>query len=270
MIAADRAVYNACDSNMGATPYIMQHRTWPHPRIICHRGGGTLAPENTLAGIRKAADLGFGGVEFDVMLSADNMPVLIHDETLERTTDGRGSVAATTYAQLTGLDAGAWFGPAYRGERVPTFEQAAKACVELGLWANIEIKPANGFERETASVTAGLVAKLWAGASHKPLLSSFHRICLEVARSAAPEFERGYLTDRIERGWRESAEQLGCVSVHCNSGHLVEAQAHDVKRAGYGLLCYTVNDTDLARRLFSWGVDAIFTDRLDLFPPDFA
>lgn len=248
----------------------MQHRPWPHPRIIGHRGGGTLAPENTLAGIRRAAELGFGGVEFDVMLTADKIPVLIHDETLERTTNGRGRIAATPYARLASLDAGGWFGPAYRGEGVPTFEQAARICIELGLWTNVEIKPASGFERETASVAAGLVAELWTGAANRPLLSSFHRTCLEVAQSAAPEFERGYLTDRIERGWRESVQQLGCVSVHCNSEHLTEAQADDVKGAGYGLLCYTVNDTDTAQRLFSWGVDAIFTDRLDLFPPDFA
>src|SRR2546422_6860489 len=75
------------------------HRTWPHPRVVCHRGGGALAPENTLAGIRKAAATGFGGVEFDVMLSADKVPLLIHDETLERTTDGRGAVSATPYAR---------------------------------------------------------------------------------------------------------------------------------------------------------------------------
>jgi glycerophosphoryl diester phosphodiesterase len=204
------------------------------------------------------------------MLSADKVPVLIHDETLERTTDGRGSVAAMPYARLAGLDAGAWFGPAYRGERVPTFEQAGKLCIELGLWANVEIKPASGFEHETAIVAAKVIAEWWAGASRKPLLSSFHRTCLEVAQTAVPQFERGYLTDRIERGWRESVQELGCVSVHCNSEHLTEAQADDVKRAGYGLLCYTVNDTETARRLFSWGVDAIFTDRLDLFPPDFA
>ena len=248
----------------------MQHRNWPHPRIIGHRGGGTLAPENTLAGIRKAAELGLGGVEFDVMLSADKIPVLIHDETLERTTDGRGSIAATTYAELVGLDAGAWFGPAYRGERIPTLEQAAKTCIELGLWANVEIKPAGGFERETASVVTRFIAEWWAGAPHKPLLSSFRGACLEVAQASAPAFERGYLTDRIEQGWRESAQRLGCVSVHCNSKHLTEAQADDVKRSGYWLLCYTVNDTDIARRLLSWGVDAIFTDRLDLFAPGFA
>jgi glycerophosphoryl diester phosphodiesterase len=254
---------------MGATPH-MQHRTWPHPRIIGHRGGGTLAPENTLAAIRKAAELGFGGVEFDVMLSSDGVPVLIHDETLERTTNGRGSVAATPYAKLASLDAGAWFGPEHRGEPLPTLEQAGRLCIELGLWANIEIKPASGFERETAIVAAKLVAELWAGASRKPLLSSFHGTCLEMARAAVPEFERGYLTDRIEPGSREAARRLGCVSVHCNCAHLTKAQADQIKRAGFGLLCYTVNETDLARRLFSWGVDAIFTDRLDRIPPEFA
>jgi glycerophosphoryl diester phosphodiesterase len=241
-------------------------RPWPYPRIVAHRGGGTLAPENTLAGIRQAAALGLHGVEFDVMLTSDEVPVLIHDETLDRTTNGRGSVAATPYAKLTGLDAGGWFGREYRGECVPTLEQAGKLCVELGLWANIEIKPASGFERETAAAAAKLASRLWRGAPLGPILSSFQRACLEVARTAAPEFERGYLTDRVERGWRESARRLECVSVHCNCEHLTEAQAHEVKGAGYWLLCYTVNEASIARRLFSWGVDAIFTDRLDLIP----
>src|SRR5262245_35511267 len=114
-------------------------RPWPFPQIVGHRGGGTLAPENTLAGIRTAAQMGCGGVEFDVMLSADGVPVLIHDETLERTTNGHGSVATTAYASLASLDAGAWFDPRFRGERVPTLDQAGKLCVELGLWANIEV-----------------------------------------------------------------------------------------------------------------------------------
>jgi glycerophosphoryl diester phosphodiesterase len=245
-------------------------RPWPHPRIIGHRGGGTLAPENTLSGIRKAAEMGFGGVEFDVMLSADGVPVLIHDETLERTTNGQGSVAATPYPKLASLDAGAWFGPAYRGERLPTLDQAGRLCAELGLWANIEIKPASGFERETAAAAARLAAELWRSALPKPFLSSFHPACLEAARTAAPELDRGYLTDRIARGWKEAVRQLGCVSVHCNCEHLTQSQADEIKSAGYWLLCYTVNETGTARRLFSWGVDAVFTDRLDRITPDFA
>ncbi len=246
------------------------HRTWPHPRVVGHRGGGALAPENTLAGIRKAAAMGFGGVEFDVMLSADKVPLLIHDETLDRTTSGHGSVAATPYAKLASLDAGAWFSPEYRGERVPTFEQAGKLCARLGLWANVEIKPAQGFERETAVAVAKVALELWGGASPAPLLSSFERVSLEAARSAAPQLDRGYLTDRLGPGWEEAARALGCVSVHCNCKYLTKAQADEVRGAGFWLLCYTVNEPAIARRLFSWGIDAIFTDRLDLIPPDFA
>jgi glycerophosphoryl diester phosphodiesterase len=245
-------------------------RSWPHPRIIGHRGGGTLAPENTLGGFRKAAAMGFRGVEFDVMLSADKVPLLIHDETLDRTTNGSGAVSSLPYAKIAALDAGAWFGPAHRGERVPRFDEAARLCIELGLWPNVEIKPAEGFERETAELVCETVAKLWDGAAQKPLLSSFHAPCLEVARSAAPAFERGYLSDRVEPGWRDAARRLECVSVHCNHRHLTESLAAEVKREGFWLLCYTVNETGVARRLFSWGVDAIFTDRLDLIAPDLA
>jgi glycerophosphoryl diester phosphodiesterase len=246
------------------------HRPWPYPRIIGHRGGGTLAPENTLAGFRKAAAMGFGAVEFDVMLSADKIPLLIHDETLDRTTNGRGAVSATPYAKIAGLDAGEWFGVEYRGERVPSLEQAGQLCVELGLWANIEIKPAEGVERETGTAAAQLAARLWRDTRRKPLLSSFQPASLETARLAAPELDRGYLTDRITAGWEEIARSLGCASVHCNCAHLTGQQAEKIRDAGYWLACYTVNDPEFARRLFSWGVNAVFTDRLDLIPPGFA
>jgi glycerophosphoryl diester phosphodiesterase len=214
--------------------------------------------------------MGFGAVEFDVMLTADGIPVLIHDETLDRTTSGRGAVSAAPYAKIAALDAGAWFGAQHGGERVPRLEDAGRLCIELALWANVEIKPASGFERETAEAACALIARLWASVRPKPLVSSFHRRCLEVAQRALPDFERGYLADRVEPGWREAAHTLGCASVHCNQKHLTEAQAAEVKRAGYWLLCYTVNEAAVARRLFSWGVDAIFTDRLDLLPPGFA
>jgi glycerophosphoryl diester phosphodiesterase len=246
------------------------HRPWPYPRVVGHRGGGTLAPENTLAGIRKAATMGFGGVEFDVVLSADKVPVLMHDETLDRTTNGKGSVAATPHAKLASLDAGSWFSPEYRGERLPSFEEAGKLCARLGLWANVEIKPVRGFERETAVAVATLALELWGGAPRTALLSSFEPVSLDAARSAAPDLDRGYLTDRLAPGWDDTAGALGCVSVHCNCKYLTEAQADQVRGAGYWLLCYTVNEPAIARRLFSWGIDAIFTDRLDLIPPDFA
>ena len=110
---------------------------WPYPRIIAHRGGGHFAPENTLAGMRKAKELGFSGVEFDVMLAADATPIVMHDQTLARTTSGSGAISQTAFSAMQGLDAGSWFAPQYAGEPVPSFERVGRLCVELGVWADI-------------------------------------------------------------------------------------------------------------------------------------
>ena len=240
---------------------------WPYPRVIAHRGGGSLAPENTLAAIRKGKDLGFGGVEFDVMLAADSVPVLIHDETLERTTSGRGAVAQLPSAALAALDAGSWFSSAFSGEPVPSYADAVRLCLDVGIWANVEIKPVQGYERDTGRIVAALSAELWRGARIAPLLSSFSIAALEAAVAAAPELPRGLLVDEIPHGWRDGLAQLNCLSLHCDFKRLTMDRARAVKEAGYGLLCYTVNDPATARELFAWGVDAVVTDRLDLIPP---
>ena len=237
--------------------------SWPGPRILAHRGGGALAPENTLGAIRLGASLGFKGVEFDVMLAGDGTPVLIHDEMLERTTNGRGEVAATPYTVLAKLNAG-------NGEPVPTFEQAARLCRELGLWANVEIKPAKGHERATGTAVAKMAAELWRGAEAQPLLSSFAIEALACAREAAPALARGFLISKVPPDWQARLRELGCVALHCNCKHLAPATATQVRAAGYGLLVYTVNEPADARRLFGWGVDCIVTDALDRLKPDFS
>jgi len=243
---------------------------WPYPRVIAHRGGGSSSPENTLAAIRTGAQRGFAGVEFDVMLSRDSVPVLIHDEMLERTTNGRGAVANAAWADLAALDAGSWFGAAFVGEPLPRYADAARLCVDLGLWANVEIKPAVGLERETGKVVAAMSAELWRAAPVAPLLSSFSIDALEAAGAAAPGLARGLLVDAIPKDWRDAVARLGCVSLHCGYRHLTQAPAQAVKEAGYALLCYTVNDPTTARQLFAWGVDAVVTDRLDLIAPELA
>lgn len=124
------------------------------PRVFAHRCGGALAPENTLAGLRIAAQLGCRAVEFDVMLSADGSPWLMHDETLERTTDGVGRLGETRDVDLARLDAGCRHHPAFRGEALPTLAAAAALCRQLGLLANVEIKPAAGCEAQTGEVVA--------------------------------------------------------------------------------------------------------------------
>lgn len=236
---------------------------WTHPRLIAHRGGGALAPENTLAALRKAAELGCRGVEFDVMLSGDGTPVLIHDETLERTTDGRGRVADTSDAELARLDAGSWYGAPFAGEPVPSFGDAAELCQALGLWANVEIKPASGHEAETGRRVALAARELWAGLP-PPLLSSFSPAALAAARAAAPELPRGLLVEAPPADWLTTLRRLGCVSLHCGREHFSPGLLAEARAAAIPLLLYTVDDPDDAAELLRLGVAALFTDRPDL------
>ncbi|MGH8738335.1 MAG: glycerophosphodiester phosphodiesterase [Burkholderiales bacterium] len=242
---------------------------WRYPRILAHRGGGTLAPENTLGAIRFGASLGFRGVEFDVMLAGDGTPVLIHDEALARTTGAPGEVAKTPYPQLAKLDASRRFGAKWRGERIPSFEQAARLCRELGLWANVEIKPAAGYERRTGEAVARMSRELWRGAAQAPLLSSFSPLALAAARTAASELPRGLIVGRIPPQWLEILHDLECVSLHCNHRALGRRTADAVHAAGYALLCWTVNDRRSARKLLRWGVDCLVTDALKRIGPQF-
>lgn len=243
--------------------------SWPYPKIIAHRGGGALAPENTLGAIRAAASRGFKGVEFDVMLAGDGTPVLIHDETLERTTNGRGKVPDLPYEELARLDAGAWRGARWRNERIPRFEDAARLCRELGVWANVEIKPAEGHERATGLAVALLARELWRGAALPPVLSSFSVEALEAAREAAPELPRGYLVDKVPENWRQTLRRLGCIALHCNHRTLKARVAKEVHAAGYAVLCWTVNDRRAAKKLLGWGIECLVTDKLDRIGPGF-
>lgn len=230
----------------------------PLPRWFAHRGGGSLAPENTLAGIRLAARLGYRAVEFDVMLSGDGTPVLIHDETLERTTNGSGAVCDTPDALLFSLDAG-------QGEPIPRFAEAAQLCRELGLLANVEIKPATGHELRTAEVVARMAADIWQGAPIQPLLSSFSLDALAVARDVAPQLSRGVLFEVVPAGWQQVFEALKARSLHTDALSLSADVLAEAGRLGIPVLCYTVNDVAAAERLLVRGVSGMFTDRLDLF-----
>lgn len=246
----------------------MTSRLYPR-RIIAHRGGGALAPENTLAGLREAHRRGFGAVEFDVMLAAQEAPVLMHDDTLERTTNGRGAVPDATVAQLAMLDAGAWRDRAFAGEPVPEFDAAATLCLQLDLFCNVEIKPwAPGGETvatRTGQLVAAACERHWRQIPAKVLLSSFSAAALAAARASAPQMPRAYLFDDVPQNWRNELARLECVALHCNARKLTADTAQAIKTGGFGLMCWTVNDTMLADTLFGWGVDAICTDRLDLF-----
>jgi glycerophosphoryl diester phosphodiesterase len=233
------------------------------PRVIGHRGAAGAAPENTLASIRKARELGATWIEFDVKLTRDGHPILFHDDCLERTTDGRGAVAATTLAQIRGLDAGGWFGAAFRGEHVPTFEEALALCAELGLGINVEIKPCANRDVETAQVTMAMLLEVWPPQMPAPLVSSFAPACLRVARDLAPEVPRGYLAGTLPRRWRELMAEYECAAMHLNHRRIVPWQRATILAAGIPVVLYTVNDGSRARRQLDAGVAAVITDHVD-------
>lgn len=239
-------------------------KDWRCVRRVAHRCGGALAPENSLRGLDLAARLGFVAVEFDVMLSADGEPVLIHDETLDRTTDGCGPVAARTLAELRRLSCGKGW-PGLEDEPIPTLGQALARCRAHGLLANIEIKPSTGVDSETGTVVARRALAAWDeldGAPADLLLSSFSVPALQAARRAAPLLARAWLVERIPGDWRAGLVELATVAIHCAASEATKPAFGEVLAAGVPIRCYTVNDPGQAVALLERGVSAIFTDVL--------
>lgn len=254
---------------------------WPYPKILAHRGAGKLAPENTLAAMRKGLALGYRAVEFDVMLSKDGVPVLMHDPEFGRTVVGNGMVADTLAVDLMRMDAGAWFSPEYVGECIPSYESVLNFCHTHKIFMNVEIKPSPGFEVETGRVVAAITNHFYAqiGALkntnsstfdwQRPLFSSFSDEALIAAMEIAPAIPRGFLTEVVAKNWREQLQKINAISLHTNHQTLDPHIAAEIKTAGFGLFCYTVNDLERAAEIRGWGVDAFCTDRIDLIPASF-
>ena len=240
---------------------------WPYPHIVAHRGGGKLAPENTLAAIDVGARYGHTMIEFDAKLSKDGQIFLLHDDNLERTSNGWGVAGELAWNDLLKVDAGGWFSGEFKGEPLPLLSQVAERCRQHGMMANIEIKPTTGSGALTGKVVALAARDLWAGMT--PLLSSFEIDALEAAQQAAPELPRGLLLDEWRDDWQVLTERLGCVSIHLNHKLLDEARVRMLRDAGLRILVYTVNQPARAAELLRWGVDSICTDKIDDIGPHF-
>ena len=240
---------------------------WPYPRWIAHRGAGKLAPENTLAAFRLGASYGYRMFECDAKLSADGVVFLMHDATLDRTTNGQGIGGDLTWHALSQRDAGTWHSRTYAGEALPTLEGLAQFCLANGHLLNIEIKPTPGTEAATGEAVARLAKRLWAGADVPPLLTSFKPDALAAAQQIAPELPRGLLVDTLWDGWFEKAQALDSVAVVANYALWDAATVARVHEAGKKCLSYTVNDDWAAQHLLALGTDGIITDRVDLFSP---
>lgn len=243
-----------------------------------HRGAKALAPENTLASMKAAAEAGARWVEFDVMLTADGEPVLFHDDTLQRTTGIPGEMSKTPFATLRRLDAsldfarryGRWRGRDFAGRpdcRVPSLQDTVSCLLDLGLTPNVEIKPTAGLAVETAEVALKRMLALWPQDRLPPLISSFERSSLAAARRVAPRWPRGLLAEVLPRDWRQAMMELDCASLHLDWRRTRRTDVAAVKAAGYAFAVYTVNGVRAGRRLLDKGVDCLITDRPDLLLP---
>ena len=234
------------------------------PLVVGHRGAAAYAPENTLASFREAKARGATWVEFDVKLSADDRLIVMHDASLKRTAGRDAPVATTDFATLRTLDAGSWFGPSFRGEVIPSFEETLSLLGELGLGANIEIKPCQGRESETALAVVAALDRLWPPHLPTPLVSSFKDESLAAAQKAGPHWPRFSLIDVIEGPWLERARTVAATGINTNGHKLRPDQAAAIKAAGYLLGVYTINDGPKAVALRKAGADCIITDAPDL------
>jgi glycerophosphoryl diester phosphodiesterase len=240
---------------------------WLYPRYVAHRGAGSLAPENTLAAMRVGQAHGYRMVEFDVKFSGDGVLFLLHDDTLDRTTDGHGRADALTWSELAKLDAGSWHSAAFAGEPLPTLSGIARWAIANSVACNIEIKPMPGRERDTGAAVALDARALWRDAPVPPLLSSFAEDALDAARAAAPELQRALLLERIPPDWAARLSRLACIALDVDYRELdagIIAAAH---QSGYKVMTYTANDPRAVAQLAAWGVDVIITDAIDVIRP---
>lgn len=238
-------------------------KPWPYPKWIAHRGAGKLAPENTLAAFQLGAQHGYRMFECDAKLSSDGVVFLLHDEHLERTTNGTGVAGSHEWSHLSQLDAGSWHSIAYAGEPLPTLESLARFCLSHGYFLNIEIKPTPGTAAMTGAIVAKEALRLWQGESIPPLLTSFKTEALVAAKQTAPLLPRGLLLDSLWDGWLEAALELECVAIVCNYKLWNEELVETVHAQKIRCLSYTVNDQDIADSLIALGTDGIITDSVD-------
>lgn len=236
---------------------------WPYPKRAAHRGAGKLAPENTLASLRLGYAYGYRMAEIDVKLSADGVAFLLHDATLDRTTNGKGRADALGWRELSRLDAGSWHSAPHAGEALPTLAAVARYCRANGIAVNIEIKPTPGRERETGAAVALDAATLWKGSDVPPLLSSFSATALEAALEVVPSLPRAWLTETLPADWRERCAALGCIALDAKHTLLKAETVAAAHSAGLRVAAWTVNDPIRAAELTAWGVDTIITDAVD-------
>ncbi len=243
----------------------MQQKTFqqlpkPQSGLIGHRGAAGLAPENTLEGFQVAATRGISWVEFDVQLCASGEWALFHDADLPRTTNGRGLIQESTWAQLKRLDAGSWFAPAYKNARIPLLEEALCSLLTLNVYPVIEIKTFGPPQKQSLAALLRCVQSVWPPTAPPPLFSSFDLQTLLLLRAYDSELLIGYLVSVLNTEAITLATQKSFSSLHCQALSITPARIAEAHLQKLPLLAYTVNDPLQIQSLLQQGVFAVFSD----------
>lgn len=230
------------------------------PALIAgHRGDRSVAPENTIPALQGALDSTLDFVETDLQLTADGIPVLIHDETVDRTTNGTGAVADLTFSQLRALDAGSWYSPEFAGTPVPSLDEFLGIFAASGKQALLELK---GFwTQDQVRLVVGKVAA--SGSTHRITFASFDFTTIMNLRAVAPEIPRVIIQRLLPADPVGLAEHFHAIAILTSAG-AVEANPDAVAEmhaAGLGLLLYTLNSRQRWSEALDLGVDGIITDR---------
>lgn len=222
------------------------------------------APENTIAAVEEAARRGARWLETDVRLTADGGLVIFHDETLDRTTTGTGHVARTTLTEIQALDAGSWFAPEFKGERVPDLPEFLQAILDCGLCLQLEFKENPGREEALVEGVAAVLIDQWPLGERGLLLSSFSEHCLHLASEALPEVPRAFATEFVPIDPVARLKRTGSQILHIQEAVASEAELQILSDAQIEFAVATVNDADRARFFLDHGATSVLSDIPDL------
>ncbi len=233
------------------------------PRVIAHRGWSGVAPENTPAAFRRALELDIDMIELDVLVSRDGELVVIHDATVDRTTDGTGAVADLSLAELRALDAGSWFAPEYAAERVPLLREVFD-LVGTTVAINVEIKEEAVCDEVAGGITERVIDAVHAaGAGDRVVLSSFDMRALRQAREIDPGLARAALWDStaaLPADPLTLVDDVGASVLHADWAGATEEVVEACRARGVPVAVYTVDDIDDMRAAVARGVDGVFTN----------
>ncbi|MBN9333558.1 glycerophosphodiester phosphodiesterase family protein [Devosia sp.] len=233
--------------------------------VQAHRGASAIAPENTIAAFRAAAEQGALWVELDVALLADGTLVVIHDDTVDRTTSGTGSLGALTHAEAAALDAGAWFDPRYAGERLPTLEEAIKALGELGLSANVEIKQ-HKHHKSLDQLVHAVQADIRKRAPRTEIMiSSFDPEALKAMHSLEPDLEMAMLWWKAPEDWADKMKLIPATTMHVNYKTLSIGMLEETSKSGIKVRAWTSNNPVELLSFWGAGLTGVITDNPKLF-----